>query len=91
MGLPEIKQNPGYFDGAIFGQPGSQGSRVAYHALLHELALDDVQLVMSSLVEGLEGNPPTRSDLRPSWSTEVSGAAEPRTTAQLELGVSKDA
>src|ERR1019366_3345330 len=33
----------------------------------------------------------TRSDLRPSWSTEASGVAEPRTTTQLELGVSKDA
>ena len=75
----------------IFRQPGPEGSRVGHHVLLHELALDDVQFVLSSLVEGLEGNPPTRSDLRPSWSTEVSGAAEPRTTAQLELGVSKDA
>src|ERR1035437_4489706 len=33
----------------------------------------------------------TRSDLRPLWSTEASGVAEPRTTTQLELGVSKDA
>src|SRR5271157_5152279 len=33
----------------------------------------------------------TRSDLRPSWSTEASGVAEPRTAVQVELGFSKEA